>query len=676
MTYNPQSGTNWPAGLETGSSFAGIIAAFNDIRVQRGQTPKEYQDNFGGIIAAIQDLLDLGNVTLSELPPNWDLTYDGSNNITGGDFTYTPPNGHLWFDTRTGRLMVWDTNAYYQTNGADGLTAVSANQPTREVEGALWFNNSNQNLYIYYSGTWNLAIATNAVSLPALTLSAATQTYYGTVNPLLVNVSQFTPATASDRNQSVLNRWIIQAVRELDAAIETNEAAAIAPAAASAPTTSLKEGDLYFNTGDLNLYVYNTISGNAAWRHVINPTNFSDDRLKAKDGDLTETLDKLGSINAFYYYENDLAKELGFRNGDRQLGLSAQELKEVLPEVVSIAAFDRELDPETGKFKSRSSKNYLTVDYEKLSAFTLQAIKELVDKVDHKASQVDFDIFSQDLLSKTNKANTKTGRQVNELAAYIGDIDDYVKKADLSETNDVIKTLQEQVDAVDSKEIDFSALATTKSVTEGLNELQESLINLHKSTEIYVDQRIDLVKESMPDKEILSTKSELKKGITSLDQKIKNKKYLSQKGGDIFGRFEIKNSDIELPTFDFSASASDSQKALRFRSNTGEDSIVDFGTTQSFWEYAWEFKGEEDFCWNGPDGKVFSVDRNGAACTKLIIGQFSENNEHGRVIHNHVDVGERLHAYQTTFEGIRAALANSEDFETFKQKATRYLKEV
>ena len=169
MTYNPQSGTNWPAGLDTGTSFAGIIAAFNDLRVQRGQVPKEYQDNFAGIIAGIQDLLDLGNVTLSEFPPNWDL------------------NGHLWFDTRTGRLMVWDTDAYYQTNGADGLTAVGSNQPTREVEGALWFNNQNLNLYIYYSGTWNLAIATNAVSLPALTLSAATQTYYGTVNPLLVN---------------------------------------------------------------------------------------------------------------------------------------------------------------------------------------------------------------------------------------------------------------------------------------------------------------------------------------------------------------------------------------------------------------------------------------------------------------------------------------------------------
>ena len=675
MTYNPQSGTNWPAGLETGQSFAGIVAAFNDLRVDRGDTPKEYPDNFGGIISAIQDLLDLGKVTMSEFPPNWELEYDGDGNVTGGGFTVNPRDGHLWFDTRTGRLMVWNTNAYYQTNGADGLTAVTPNQPTREVEGALWFNNQNQNLYIYYQNTWNLAIAASPVSLPGLTLSTDTQTYYGTVNPLLVNVSQFTPATAADRNQSVLNRWVIQAVRELDQAVVDLDAVAIAPAAASAPA-SPTEGDLYFNTSDLNLYVYNNISGTAAWRHAINPTNFSDDRLKAKDGQLEGALDKLAGINAFYYYENNLAKELGFRNKQRQLGLSAQELSAVLPEVVSLAAFDRELDPETGEFKSRSEKKYLTVDYEKLSAFSLQAVKELADKVDHKVDLVDLDALSKELLGKINATGTLAQLKFEDLADYVGDIDSYASKADLDETNELIKNLEDQVDLIDKKEIDFSALATNKDLATNIEEVKESLINLHKSAEIYVDQRIDLIKELIPHIDEVASKENVKKDIDKLQKKIKDEKFLSQKGGDIFGRFEIKNSDIELPTFDFSATASDSQKALRFKSNTGEETIVDFGTTESFWEYAWEFTSNEDFCWNGPDGKVFSVDRNGAACTKLLIGQFSQNNERGRVVHNHVDVGERLNAYQKTFEGLRAALVNSEDFDSFKQKATRYLKEV
>ena len=266
--------------------------------------------------------------------------------------------------------------------------------------------------------------------------------------------------------------------------------------------------------------------------------------------------------------------------------------------------------------------------------------------------------------------------KVECLADYIGDVDCFASKSDLAETSNLIKELQDRISAVDSKEIDFSTLATQSDLQSGLEEVKESVISLHKSTEVYVDQRIDLVKDTISNYCELATKDDVKQSTASLDKKLKARKYLSQKGGDIYGRFEIKNSDIDLPTFDFSATASDSQKALRFKSNTGDETIVDFGTTQSFWEYAWEFTSNEDFCWKGGNGKVFSIDRDGAACTKLIIGQFSENNERGRVVHNHVDVGERLHAYQQTFEGIRAALANSENFDEFKVLAIRHLKQV
>ena len=195
MTYNPQSGTNWPAGLNTGTSFEGIIAAFNDLRVERGLGAKEYQDNFGGIISAVRDLIAVHNVHSAEFPPNWELQTNLAGEITGASFSYTPSDGSLWFDKRSGRLMIWDTDAYYQTNGADGLTAVGTNQPTREVEGALWFNTQNQTLYIYYAGTWNVALVSGVQGTADLPLNSATVTYYGTVNPLLVNVSQFTPPT-------------------------------------------------------------------------------------------------------------------------------------------------------------------------------------------------------------------------------------------------------------------------------------------------------------------------------------------------------------------------------------------------------------------------------------------------------------------------------------------------
>ena len=675
MTYNPQSGTNWPSGLNTGTSFEGIIAAFNDLRVERGLGAKEYQDNFGGIITAVRDLIAVHNVHSSEFPPNWELETNLGGEITGASFSYTPSDGSLWFDKRTGRLMIWDTDAYYQTNGADGLTAVTPNQPSREVEGALWFNTSNQTLYIYYSNTWNTALVSGIQGTADLPLNTTTVTYYGTVNPLFVNVSQFSPATPSDRNQSVLNRWVIQAVRELDAAIEAKDAVAIAPAAASAPS-SPTEGDLYFNTGDLNLYVYNTISGTAAWRHAINPTNFSDDRLKEKDGLLSGSLEKLNQITAFYYYENDEAKKLGFRNTERQLGLSAQEIKKVLPEVVTIAPFDRELDGKTGKFKSRSRQKYLSVDYEKLSAFTIDAVKELNAKVESKPDIADILQHKQEVEDKINELQSNTRANINNLKELIGNNTSYASSADLDEMSAWVETLNYKINVIDQKEVDLSGLVTTDELSESVKETRDLIINLHKATEAYTDQRSQLIKDALPDFDQIATLAEVEKSIGEIKQSIADANYVSDKGGDIAGRFQIKNADIELPSLDFAASASDSQKAFRFKTNAAEESTVDFGTTDYFWEYAWEFSEKEDFCWKGAEGKVFSIDQNGAACTKLLIGQFSENNEDGRVVSNSIDVGERLSNYQYAFEGIREALALSSDFDSFKEMALDIMKKI
>ncbi len=675
MTYNPQAGTNWPAGLNTGTSFEGIIAAFNDVRVERGLGAKEYQDNFGGIISAVRDLITVHNVHSAEFPPNWELEYNQAGDITGASFSYTPNDGSLWFDKRSGRLMIWDTDAYYQTNGADGLTAVTPSQPTREVEGALWFNTTNQTLYIYYSGTWNVALVSGVQGTADLPLNGTTVTYYGTVNPLFVNVSQFSPATPADRNQSVLNRWVIQAVRELDAALEAKDAVAIAPAAASAPS-SPTEGDLYFNTGDLNLYVYNTISGTAAWRHAINPTNFSDDRLKEKDGLLTGSLGKLNQITAFYYYENEEAKKLGFRNNERQLGLSAQEIKKVLPEVVTIAPFDRELDGKTGKFKSRTNKKYLSVDYEKLSAFTIEAIKELNTKVDLKPSDEVLLTHKQEVEGKINELQLNVESSINYLKEKIGNNTSYASASDLDEMSALIEAMNHKIDLIDQKDIDLSGLVTIDELSESINETRNQIINLHKATEVYTDQRAQLIKDALPNFDQIATLAEVEKSIEEVKQSINDANYVSDKGGDIAGRFQIKNADIELPSLDFSASPSDSQRAFRFKSNAAQETTVDFGTTESFWEYAWEFSEKEDFCWKGKKGKVFSIDQNGAACTKLLIGQFSNNNEDGRVVSNSVDVGERLNKYQFAFEGIREALSVSTDFDSFKEKALDIMKEI
>ena len=75
---------------------------------------------------------------------------------------------------------------------------------------------------------------------------------------------------------------------------------------------------------------------------------------------------------------------------------------------------------------------------------------------------------------------------------------------------------------------------------------------------------------------------------------------------------------------------------------------------------------DEDFCWKYNDTKVFSISKEGPACSTLILGDFSANNSQGRVIRNKIDVKQRLTDYQFAFETMRQGVANATDFDSLK----------
>ena len=88
---------------------------------------------------------------------------------------------------------------------------------------------------------------------------------------------------------------------------------------------------------------------------------YSDERLKNKLGNIENALDKVSSLNGFYYEANETAQKLGYIP-KREVGVSAQEVQSILPEVVAPAPIDQE---------------YLTVRYERLVPLLIEAIKEL-----------------------------------------------------------------------------------------------------------------------------------------------------------------------------------------------------------------------------------------------------------------------------------------------------------
>jgi len=107
----------------------------------------------------------------------------------------------------------------------------------------------------------------------------------------------------------------------------------------------------------------------------------SDDRLKVRIGNIENALSKVQQLNGFHYTNSDVAKSLGYTTDEQQVGVSAQEVQEVLPEVVVLAPIDR-LVLESGEIISKSGENYLTVKYEKIVPLIIEAIKELKAELD------------------------------------------------------------------------------------------------------------------------------------------------------------------------------------------------------------------------------------------------------------------------------------------------------
>ena len=106
---------------------------------------------------------------------------------------------------------------------------------------------------------------------------------------------------------------------------------------------------------------------------------YSDERLKTKISNIKDPLEIINKLNGFYYTPNELARKNGIKNTDIEIGLSAQEVQKVLPEIVKIAPFDSERNKDD-VIVSKSGENYLTLSYERLVPVFVEAIKELERK--------------------------------------------------------------------------------------------------------------------------------------------------------------------------------------------------------------------------------------------------------------------------------------------------------
>jgi hypothetical protein len=138
---------------------------------------------------------------------------------------------------------------------------------------------------------------------------------------------------------------------------------------------------------------------------------YSDERLKTKKGRIGNALSKILSLDGFYYETNELANSVGFDEEGLQVGLSAQQVKDVLPEVVHLAPFDSDYD-ENGNLYSTSGEEYLTVKYDRLVPLVIEGIKDQHKIVSWNNSEV----------KELKKTIEKQQNEIDELKRLVNEL--------------------------------------------------------------------------------------------------------------------------------------------------------------------------------------------------------------------------------------------------------------
>lgn len=92
----------------------------------------------------------------------------------------------------------------------------------------------------------------------------------------------------------------------------------------------------------------------------------------------------LDSISGVYYKQSELAEKYGYSYDDTtHVGVIAQEVQKILPEVIRGAPFD------VDKYNnSKSGEQFLTVLYDRLVPLLIEALKEQKDQIEYIKSKL------------------------------------------------------------------------------------------------------------------------------------------------------------------------------------------------------------------------------------------------------------------------------------------------
>ena len=236
------------------------------------------------------------------------------------------------------------------TNGTDNYYRKSA------INGAGGFGSHITTLGTIATGVWNGSTIPVAYGGTGVTSSTGTGSVVLSSSPTLSSPTFTTPALGTPASGNLANCTF--------PTLNQNTTGSSASCTGSAATFTSTSQNSQFNS----IGVGTAGSGTAGEIRATNNITayYSDERLKTKLGNISNALDKVMTLNGFYFEPNQTAQDLGYKL-KKEVGVSAQEVQAILPEIVVPAPID---------------DKYLTVHYDKLVPLLIEAIKELKAEID------------------------------------------------------------------------------------------------------------------------------------------------------------------------------------------------------------------------------------------------------------------------------------------------------
>ena len=260
--------------------------------------------------------------------------------------------------------------------------------------------------------------------------------------------------------------------------------------------------------------------------------------------------------------------------------------------------------------------------------------------------------------------------RVDTIESAVTALETAVAAIDIPDISDLAKESQllplaNRIEALEVAEVDFSGYATSAD----LSAVQQSLINtINSKTYLELSDITPLI----PDVSAKVEQSDIDAALAGITVD-----YLPRTGGTVDGSFVVNKSDVSAPAFDVSSNWYNSQNLFKLQSYSPTNATATFGATENWWEYAWNFDGNEDFAWVYADtNKVFSVTKDGPACSQLHIGTFNENTTDGRDLINTIEVGQTLRDHKQVFSDLRQVISDSNDYASLKSGMLQVLQNV